>query len=113
MALGDNYTRECYIHPSSTCKMDVYNASEYNYLQVPLLIPIQTVSNVKFTSALGSSSSMTIQNTATLSHCDTVFVIFHKTLNDRTCSKNHEINFLLKINGKFYPRERFSTIDDP
>ena len=54
-------------------KMDVYNALEYNYLQVPLLFPIQIVSNVKFTSALGSSSSMTLQNTATLSHCDTVY----------------------------------------
>ena len=61
-------------------KMDVYNALEYNYLQVPLLFPIQTVSNVKFTSALGSSSSMILQNTATLSHCDTVFVVFPKTI---------------------------------
>ena len=94
-------------------KMDVYNALEYNYLQVSLLFPIQTVSNVKFTSALGSSSSATLQNTATLSHCDTVFVVFPKTINDRTCFKNPEISFQLNINGKFYPRERYSTIDDP
>ena len=40
-------------------------------------------------------------------------MIFSKTLNDRTCSKNPEINFHLNINGKFYPRERYSTIDDP
>ena len=94
-------------------KMDIYNALEYNYLQVPLLFPIQTVSNVKFTSAPGSSSSMTLQNTATLSHCDTVFVIFLKTLDDRTCFKNPVINFQLNINGKFYPRELYSTNDDP
>ena len=69
------------------------------------------MSNVKFTSALGNSSSMTLQNTATLSHCDTEFTIIPKTLNDRTCSKNPEINF--RLNGEFYPRERYSTIDDP
>ena len=34
-------------------------------------------------------------------------------LNDRTCSKNPKILFQLKINGKFYPREKYSTIDDP
>ena len=93
-------------------KMDVYNALEYNYLQVPLLFPIQTVSNVKFTSALGPGAR-TLQNTATLSHCDTVLVIFPKTLNDRTCFRNLDINIQLNINGKFYPRERYSTIDDP
>ena len=93
-------------------KMDVYNALKYNYLQVPLLFPIQTVSNVKFTSALGTGAR-TFQNTATLSHCDTVFVVFPKTLNDRTCFMNPEINFQLNTNGKFYPRERYSTIDDP
>ena len=77
-------------------KMDVYNALEYNYLQVTLLFPIQTVSNVKFTSALGTGAR-TLQNTATLSHCDTVFVVFPKTLNDRTCFMNPEINFQLNI----------------
>ena len=94
-------------------KMDVYNALEYNYLQVPLLFPIQTVSNVKFTSSLGNSTHQTLQNTATLSHCDTIFVVFPKTVNDRTVFKNPEINCQLNINGKFYPRERYSTIGDP
>ena len=92
-------------------KMDVYNALEYNYLQVPLLFPIQTVTNVKFTSPLGTGSR-TLQNTATLSHCDTVFVIFPLDKNARTCFHNPQINFQMNINGKFYPRERISTIDD-
>ena len=92
-------------------KMDVYNALEYNYLQVPLLFPIQTVTNVKFTSPLGTGSR-TLQNTATLSHCDTVFVIFPFTKDARTCFHNPQINFQMNINGKFYPRERISTNDD-
>ena len=94
-------------------KMDVYNQLEYNYLQFPLLFPIQTITNVKFTSALGQSSHFTLQNTATLSHCDTVFVVFPSDVNSRTCFTNPEISSQLNINGKYYPREAYSTINDP
>ena len=94
-------------------KMDVYNALEYNYLQVPLLFPIQTVSNVKFTSPLGTNPQFTLQNTATLSHCDTVFVVFPYDVNSRTCFLNPQLNCQLNINGKYYPRERYTTVDDP
>ena len=94
-------------------KMDVYNQLEYNYLQFPLLFPIQTVTNVKFTSALGQSSHFTLQNTATLSHCDTVFVVFPSDVNSRTCFTNPEITSQFNINGKYYPREAYSTINDP
>ena len=93
-------------------KMDVYNSLEYNYLQVPLLFPIQTVSNVKFTKPLGTGP-FTLQNTATLSHCDTIYVVFPYDLNSRTCFQNPEIMCQLNINGKYYPRERVSTIEDP
>ena len=94
-------------------KMDVYNQLEYNYLQFPLLFPIQTITNVKFTSALGQSSHFTLQNTATLSHCDTVFIVFPSDVNSRTCFTNPEISSQLNINGKYYPREAYSTINDP
>ena len=94
-------------------KMDVYNALEYNYLQVPLLFPVQTVSNVKFTQALGNQQQFTLQNTATLSHCDTIFVVFPMTTESRTCFTNPEITAQLNINGKFYPRQRHRTINDP
>ena len=93
-------------------KMDVYNSLEYNYLQVPLLFPIQTVSNVKFTKSLGTGP-FTLQNTATLSHCDTVFVVFPYDVNSRTCFTNPEITCQLNINGKYYPRERVRTVHDP
>ena len=94
-------------------KMDVYNQLEYNYLQFPLLFPIQTVTNVKFTSALGQNSHFTLQNTATLSHCDTIFVVFPWDVNSRTCFTNPEISSQLNINGKYYPREAYSTVNDP
>ena len=94
-------------------KMDVYNALEYNYLQVPLLFPVQTVSNVKFTQSLGNQQQFTLQNTATLSHCDTIFVVFPMTTESRTCFTNPEITAQLNINGKFYPRQRYRTVNDP
>ena len=90
-------------------KMDVYNALEMNYLQIPLLFPIQTTSNVKFTSAMGTASHFTLQNTATLSHCDTIFVVFPANSHETTVSFNPEIIAQLNINGKYYPREQLST----
>ena len=93
-------------------KMDVYNALEANYLQYPLLFPIQTVSNVKFTHPMGTDTHFTLQNAATLSHCDTVFIVFPTSSNDRTVSYNPEIKAQLMINGKYYPREPLSTRGD-
>ena len=89
-------------------KMDVYNALEMNYLQIPLLFPIQTISNTKFTSAM-RTGHFTLQNTATLSHCDTMFVVFPANSNERTVSYNPEISAQLNINSKYYPREQLST----
>ena len=90
-------------------KMDVYNSLEMNYLQIPLLFPIQTVSNTKFTYPMSTSQHFTLQNTATLSHCDTIFVVFPGNSNERTVSYNPEIKAHLSINGKYYPRETLST----
>ena len=90
-------------------KMDVYNALEMNYLQIPLLFPIQTVSNTKFTYPMGTSPHFTLQNTSTLSHCDTVFVVFPRNSNERTVSFDPEIKAQLSINSKYYPREQLST----
>ena len=87
-------------------KMDVYNALEMNYLQIPLLFPIQTISNTKFTSPMRTGH---FTNTATLSHCDTMFVVFPANSNERTVSYNPEISAQLNINSKYYPREQLST----
>ena len=89
--------------------MDVYNALEMNYLQIPFLFPIQSVSAVKFTSALGYTNDFTLQNTATLSHCDTIYIVFPRNSNERTISYNPEIRAQLSINGVYYPKERLST----
>ena len=93
-------------------KMDVYNSLEYNYLQAPLLFPIQSVDIVRFATNPGTLDHFTLQNTATLNHCDTVFVVFPYDVNSRTCFTNPEITWQLNLNGKYYPRERYSTIGD-
>ena len=94
--------------------MDVYNALEMNYLQIPLLFPIQTVTNVKFTYPIGTQQHFTLQNAATLSHCDTVFIVFPGNSNERTVSFNPEISAHLCINSKYYPREHLPTArNDP
>ena len=90
-------------------KMDIYNALEMNYLQIPLLFPIQTVTDTKFTYSMGDSSHFTLQNAATLSHLDTMYIVFGKTANARTVSYNPEIKAHLHINSKYYPREELST----
>ena len=95
-------------------KMDVYNLLEAAYLQYPLLFPIQTVSNTKFTYPMGTQQHFTLQNTATLSHCDTIFVVFPANSNERTVSYNPEIKAHLHINSTFYPKEVLSTArNDP
>ena len=93
-------------------KMDVYNALEMNYLQIPLLFPIQTVTAVNFTYPMNTQQHFNLQNTATLSHCDTVFILFHRNNAERTVSYNPEIKAQLMINGKYYPREPLSTRGD-
>jgi len=95
-------------------KMDVYNLLEASYLQYPLIFPIQTVSNTKFTYPIGTQQHFTLQNTATLSHCDTMFVVFPANSNERTVSYNPEIKAHLHINSTFYPKEVLSTArNDP
>ena len=90
-------------------KIDVYNALEMNYLQIPLLFPIQTIETTYFTSSIKNASHFTLQNAATLTHSDTVFIVFPNTQHDRTVSYNPEIKAHLSINGKYYPREQVST----
>ena len=93
-------------------KMDVYTALEANYIQIPLLFPIQTVSGVNFTYPMNTQQQFNLQNTATLSHCDTMYVMFFANSNERTVSYNPEIKAQLMINGKYYPREPLSTRGD-
>ena len=105
--------KECHLYVAKYwLKMDVYNALEMNYLQVPLLFPIQTVSCMNFTYPMNTQAQFNLQNTATLCHCDTMYIMFFANSNERTVSHNPEIKAQLMINGKYYPREPLSTRGD-
>ena len=42
-----------------------------------------------------------------------MYIVFRKDNNSRTCFENPEIRFQINIDGKFYPREQYDTVEDP
>ena len=114
--LTQSNTNECRIRLATyTLNMDVYNALAAKYLQVPLMFPIQQIQTVRFSNALRTaaiSPTFTIAATGTFKHCDSMFIVFNSTVNDRTCFMNPEINFQVNIDGKFFPRDSYNTVDD-
>ena len=93
--------------------MDVYNALSAKYIQYPLLFPIQTVQWKNFTKELHADPQFNTAASLTLTHCDSMYIVFRKDNNSRTCFENPEIGFQVNIDGKFYPRERYDTVEDP
>ena len=93
--------------------IDVYNALSAKYIQYPLLFPIQTVQWKNFTKELHADPNFNCAESLTLTHCDTMYIIFRKDINSRTCFENPEISFQINIDGKFYPREMYNTVEDP
>ena len=93
--------------------IDVYNALSAKYIQYPLLFPIQTVQWKNFTKELHAEPNFNCAASLTLTHCDSMYIIFRKDIHSRTCFENPEIRFQINIDGKFYPREQYDTVEDP
>ncbi|KAI5532448.1 protein of unknown function, DUF4106 family [Trichomonas vaginalis G3] len=47
-----------------------------------------------------------------MKHADTMFVLFRRTINDYSCFYNPGIKYHINIDGKYYPREEYSTVED-
>ena len=99
-------------------KMDVFNSLAAKYIQVPMLFPIHIVQIRDFTQPLGKNTTTepTTYNTAAtigLKHCDTLFTVFRQSQYSRTCFMNPQITYSFNVDGKFYPREPYDTVDDP
>ena len=97
--------------------MDIYNALAMKYLQVPLFFPIQEVKTVRFNQQLQRSdnhqTATSLTASSTLSHCDSMFIAFPRTVSDRVTFINPELTkFQVNIDGKLYPRDTYGTIDD-
>ena len=53
---------------------------------------------------------MTMTNA--LNHCNSMFIIFKRSNQDRTCFENPMIKWQVNIDGKFFPREEYNTFND-
>ena len=93
-------------------QMDVFNSLAARYIQVPMLFPIHVVQVRDFTQPLGTKSTYNTAATIGLKHCDTLFCVFRQSQYSRTCFVNPQIEYSFNVDGKFYPREPYKTVDD-
>ena len=95
-------------------QMDVFNALASQYVQVPLMFPIQIIESKDYTTNLVTGEGETLDNAMTvqLKHADTMFTIFKKDVNSYSCFENPQISYQFNIDGKFYPRQEFNSVDD-
>jgi len=92
---------------------NIYNALMAQYLEVPLYFPVQEVKTTRFNQTLSTSTTKDLTCSTTLNHCDSMFIVFNKNTKDRTCFLNPEFTkFQVNIDGKYYPRETYGTVDD-
>jgi hypothetical protein len=109
-------TKDCKIRLATyMLKMDVYQNLAYKYTEIPLLFPIQLIDAKDYTSSIGNNDPINSAMTVCLRHCDTVFTVFKEdniTSTQRFTNPALE-NYKFNIDGNFYPREGYHTIDDP
>ncbi len=108
-------TTNCHIRLAQyMVKMDVYNDLQANYIQVPMLFPIQQVVHKDFSGKIksGANESFTCTHTAAINHCNSMFIVFPSSVHSKTVYENPEITYQVNIDGKYFPRESYKTCDD-
>ena len=108
-------TKNCHIRLAETVvRMDIYNQILARFVNKPMLFPIQTIISKDFSGAMptadGGQISLTMTNA--LNHCNSMFIVFKKSNDDRTCFENPMIKWQVNIDGKYFPREEYQTYDD-
>jgi hypothetical protein len=94
--------------------MDVYNNVMQRFINQPMLFPIQSIVSTDFANKLpASTQGFTCVTTNALNHCNSMFIVFRRTREDRTCFENPMIKWQVNIDGKYFPREEYQTFDDP
>ena len=93
-------------------QMDVFNALASQYVQVPLMFPIQLIESKDYTKVIGANASIDNALTVQLKHADAMFTVFKKDVNSYSCFENPEISYQFNIDGKYFPRQAFDTIED-
>ena len=109
-------TNKCHIRLAETVvRMDVYNQVLQRFISQPMLFPIQTIVSKDFSGAMpnAANGAITMAQTSALNHCNSMFIVFKKSNQDRTCFENPMIRWQVNVDGKFFPREEYQTYDDP
>lgn len=110
---GGQTTDKVEIHLATyMLQMDVFNALAAQYVQVPLMFPIQIIESKDYTKVMGNNTTVDNAMTIQLKHADAMFSIFKKDNNSYSCFENPQISYQFNIDGKFYPRREFNTVDD-
>ena len=77
-----------------------------------MLFPIQSIISKDFNNKLPDGGDINLTMTNALNHCNSMFIVFKKSHDDRTCFENPMINWQVNIDGKFFPREQYQTYSD-
>ena len=93
-------------------QMDVFNALASQYVQVPLMFPIQLIESKDYTKVLGNNGTIDNALTVQLKHADAMFTVFKKDVNSYSCFENPQIRYQFNVDGHFYPRQSFTSVDD-
>jgi hypothetical protein len=108
-------TDNCKIRLASyQLKMDVYTALQYKFAEVPLLFPVQRFEHKNYTQPLGDSAQFNTAMTVCINNCDAKFTVFREY---EVSSTQRFVNpglthYKFNIDGDFYPRESYDSIDD-
>ena len=106
-------TDKCHIRLAETVvRMDVYNQVLSRFINQPMLFPIQSIISKDFSGKMPDAGPINLTMTNALNHCNSMFIVFKKSHDDRTCFENPMIKWQVNIDGKFFPREEYQTYND-
>ena len=106
-------TDKCHIRLAETVvRMDVYNQVLSRFINQPMLFPIQSIISKDFSGKMPDGGPINLTMTNALNHCNSMFIVFKKSHDDRTCFENPMIKWQVNIDGKFFPREEYQTYND-
>ena len=99
-------------------RMDVNEELKARYSDRPLTFPVSTFQISRFSGAPNWGNAGSSLNTVlcqSVNNCDTVFILFPKTPNERTVFRNPKLEGLQLICGEFgaYPQQPIKTFNDP
>lgn len=99
-------------------RMDINEELKARYMDKPLTFPVNTFQISRFAGAPNWGGAGTALNTVlcqSVNNCDTVFILFPKTPNERTVFRNPKLKAVQLICGEFgaYPQQPIDTYNSP